>query len=1066
MNIIKLAIERPVAVISLVLMVTLMGIVALNAIPIQLTPDVRNPVIQVETTWPGAAPAEIEREIVNRQEDELNGIEGLTQIDSTSQDGRGQVTLEFSIGTDMSRALLLVANRLDRVNGYPSEVDQPVLKTSGSDDNPITWMVLRRTKGNTTPINTYFDFAEDVIKDRLERVAGVSAVNVFGGSERELQVIVDPQKMARYRMTITEIIEALRRANASVSAGDLDEGKRRYVVRMEGDIDTPERVREVVLRSDRDQQTGRVSRVTVGDLAEVRFGFKTPRHRIRMQGDGAIALNAVRETGANVIEVMDGIKNVIDDLNKRALPEAGLNLTQVYDETVYIKSAIKLVQQNIYVGGTLAAIILMLFLRSVGATLVVSLAIPVSIVGSFVAMTALGRSINVISLAGMAFAVGMVVDAAIVVLENIYRHRQMGDRRFDAAYRGARQVWGAILVSSLTTVMVFIPILIMQLEVGQLFRDIAVAISVAVLLSLVVSITVIPALARRLLSDTQVAGGRTGGRRIPILDDAAGAFVDFVIAATRRVIADKKLSISVVGAICGTAAIATWALLPKLDYLPEGNRNLVFGVILPPPGYNLATTTGIAERMEGEIRHLWSSETGPKSEPGGPPKMQRFFFVARSDRTFIGAAAEEPARVKELIPVLRGPAFREPGTFGFVSLRSLFGRGITGSRVVELNISGPRLEEILGIAVQAVSLLEGAMPRAAGTQVRPRPGLELGSPEVRVTPDRVKLADNGVSAREFGDTLDTFNDGLRVAEITVDSRRMDLTLVGPERNISHTQGIASLPVVTRDGTIVPVSSLGRVEVTTGPSEIRHLERQRTVTLDIRPPENMPLEVAIDTIRDKVIGALVAGGTSPDVKLYVGGTADKLTQTWNHMVWDLVLAVVIVYLVMAILFESFVYPFVIMFSVPLATAGGVLGLGLLNTMVFQTLDMLTLLGFVILIGIVVNNAILLVHQTLIHLREEGMAIEDAIVEATRNRIRPIFMSTLTSVFGMLPLVLFPGAGSELYRGLGSVVIGGLSLSAVLTLAIIPPLLALVAGATEGRRAAAATAAKTDQKEAAE
>ncbi|MBI2978618.1 MAG: efflux RND transporter permease subunit, partial [Rhodospirillales bacterium] len=817
-----------------------------------------------------------------------------------------------------------------------------------------------------------------------------------------------------------------------VSAGDLDEGKRRYVVRMEGDFDAPDKVREVVLRSTRDQQTGRVARVTVGDLAEVRFGYKTSRHRIRMQGDGAIALNAVRETGANVIEVMDGIKNVIDDLNKRALPEAGLRLAMVYDETVYIKSAIQLVQQNIYVGGTLAAIILLLFLRSIGATLVVSLAIPVSIVGSFVAMTALGRSINVISLAGMAFAVGMVVDAAIVVLENIYRHRQMGDRRFDAAYRGARQVWGAILVSSLTTVMVFIPILIMQLEVGQLFRDIAVAISVAVLLSLVVSITVIPALARRMLSDSQVAGGGTGGRRIPVLDDLASAFVDLVIATTRRVIADRKLSISVVGAICGTAAIATWALLPKLDYLPEGNRNLVFGVIQPPPGYNLATTTGIAERMEDEIRHLWSSETGPKSEPGGPPKMQRFFFVARSDRTFIGAASEEPERVKELIPVLRGPAFREPGTFGFVSLRSLFGRGLTGSRVVE----------------------------------RPRPGLELGSPAVRVTPDRVKLADNGVTAREFGDTLDTFNDGLRVVEITVDSKRMDLTLVGPERNVSHTQGIASLPVVTRDGAIVPVSSLGRVEVTTGPTEIRHLERQRTVTLDIRPPENMPLEAAIDTIRDKVIGALVAGGLSPDIKLHIGGTADKLADTWNHMQWDLLLALVIVYLVMAILFESFVYPFVIMFSVPLATAGGVLGLGLLNTMVFQTLDMLTLLGFVILIGIVVNNAILIVHQTLIHLREEGMSIEASIIEATRNRIRPIFMSTLTSVFGMLPLVLFPGAGSELYRGLGSVVIGGLSLSAVLTLAIIPPLLALVAGATEGRRAAAAKAAKTEQKKAAE
>ncbi|MFQ5765763.1 MAG: efflux RND transporter permease subunit, partial [Rhodospirillales bacterium] len=536
MNVVKLAIQRPVGVFAVVIMVVILGLVSLKAIPIQLTPDVRNPVIQVTTPWPGAAPAEVEREIVNLQEQELNGIEGLVSLESSSEDGRGRVTLEFRVGTDMSRALLLVANRLDRVAEYPAEVDQPILKTSGTEDNPITWNVLTRLPGNETPIHTYLDFAEDVIKDRFERVPGVSGVNVYGGGERELQVIVDPERLANYGMTISEVADIVGPANASMSAGDLDEGKRRYVVRMEGDFDTPEKVGAVVLRSVRDPATGQIARVTVADIGTVQFGYKKPRYTIRRLGDTAIAINAVRETGANVMEVMAGLRKVIAELNERILPETGLKLTQVYDETVYIASAIGLVQQNIFVGGTLAAAVLMLFLRSIGATLAVSLAIPVSIIGSFVAMTALGRSINVISLAGMAFAVGMVVDAAIVVLENIYRLRQAGLTRREAAYKGARQVWGAIFISALTTVVVFIPILVMQLEVGQLFRDIAVAISVAVVLSLIVSVTVVPALARKLLPDSQVA---TTEKRfaIPVVDQFGRGFVSLIMTVTRRVTA-------------------------------------------------------------------------------------------------------------------------------------------------------------------------------------------------------------------------------------------------------------------------------------------------------------------------------------------------------------------------------------------------------------------------------------------------------------------------------------------------------------------------------------------------
>jgi HAE1 family hydrophobic/amphiphilic exporter-1 len=1052
-NLIRVAIERPIAVVAAVLMTVLFGLVALERIPIQLAPDVNRPVITVETLWPGAAPAEVEREIVNRQEEQMAGLAGLETITARAEQGRSRVTLEFEVGTNMQRALLLVANRLDRVTGYPEEADQPALDTAGSEDNPIAWFIITRAEGNERPVHEYGDFIDDVVKDRIERVRGVSQVSYFGGSEREIQAVVEPELLARYRLTVSDVVGALRAANASISAGDVDEGKRRYVVRTEGELSTLQAVRDVVVRSQVDPQSGRTARVTVGDLAKVRFGYKEPTATIRFLGENAIAFNAKRETGANVIQTMAGIDAAVTELNRNLVPGAGLVLRQVYDETVYINSAIELVRQNIWVGGTLAAVVLLLFLRSPRATLVISIAIPVSVVGAFVAMAALGRSINVISLAGLAFAVGMVVDAAIVVLENVFRLREEGRAPREAAYLGASQVWGAVLVSALTTVMVFIPILVMDLEVGQLFRDIAVAISVAVSLSLVVSITVIPALSRRMLghgASATGAGGAIGRLRLPLVDWLSARFVGAVMWFVHRVVRSKAAAVLVVAVMVGAAGAFSWAYLPKLEYLPEGNRNLVFGIIIPPPGYNLATMAKIAERVENATRPLWSNVSGPEPEPGGPPKIDRFFFVATRATTFVGAAAEQPQRAGELIPVLRAPVFTEPGTFGFINQPSIFGRGIGSGRKIDFDISGPDLEVILEVAVRAVRKLAGALPREAGNQLRPNPGLELGAPEVRVLPDRVRLADNGITARQLGETVDTFNDGLRVAEVTSGSKRIDLTLKGPERGVTSTQGIADLPVVTPNGRIVPASSLARVVLTAGPTEIRHRERERTVTLEVRPAPGVALEAALDVLREQVMQPLEAEGLPSGVKLSVSGTADQLRQTWDAMLVQLLLALVIVYLVMAVLFESFVYPLVILTSVPVAAAGGVAGLAVLNAFVFQPLDMLTLLGFVILVGIVVNNAILIVHQTLYHLRADHLSPEAAIDTATRNRIRPIFMSTLTSVFGMLPLVLFPGAGSELYRGLGSVVVGGLALSAVLTLVMVPPLLSVLVAPLEHRR----------------
>jgi len=1038
MDPIRFSIDRPIAVVALVVMAVLFGLLALTRIPIQLAPDVRKPIVVVETAWPGAAPAEVEREIINPQEDAFRGLEGLEIMTSRARTGEAEVTLEFAVGSEMGDILLLVSNRLDRVGGYPAEAGEPTLNTSGSDDSPIAWVIARAVEGNTRSLPTYGDFMEDVVKERIERIDGVSTVNVFGGVSQEVQIVIRPEELARFGLTIPQVVATLRSENVSLSAGDVDEGKRRYVVRADGNLNTIEAIESVVLRSEVLGQGGGVGRVRVADVADVAFAFKDPTTSLRFRGEPALAFNIVREQGANVIQTMEEVQTVLTELAEGPVAEAGLQLEQVYDETVYIEGAIDLVTQNIWIGGLLAATILLLFLRSPRATLVISLAIPVSIVATFVAMAATGRTLNVISLAGIAFAIGMIVDAAIVVLENIYRLREQGLSRREAAYRGAKQVWGAILVSALTTVMVFIPILVMELEAGQLFRDIAVAISVSVLLSLVVAVTVIPALSSRLLS-----GATTKPLPLPGIDHFGAAFRWLVMGYTRLTVRFRALGLIMVAAIGTGAAIAAVTFLPKLEYLPEGNRNLVFGIMIPPPGYNLSTTETIAERIENVARPMWEARPAEETEDG-LPALESFFFVAIPGNSFVGAAAVDGSRVAEVIPILSRPIFAEPGTFGFMTQPSLFGRGVGGGRTIELNVSGDELEDILGVAGQAAGLVARLLPRSDGHQFRPIPGLELGAPEVRLIPDRVRLADAGLTTQALATTVDAYNDGVRVAEINVGNRRIDLTLKGEDEALEglRTQDVGAFPVVTPSGQIVPASELAEVRVTAGPTEIRHLERLRTVTLEVRPSDALPLEAAVELLENEVVAVIEERGLPPGVRLSVSGTADQLSQTWTAIQINLAVAMVIVFLVMAILFESFILPLVVMISVPIAAAGGVGGLVLLNMFQTQPLDMLTLLGFVILVGIVVNNAILIVHQSLYLLREEGMSPVDAIEEATRNRIRPIFMSTLTSIFGMLPLVVFPGAGSELYRGLGAVVVGGLSMSAFLTLLTVPPLLRLV------------------------
>jgi HAE1 family hydrophobic/amphiphilic exporter-1 len=1118
MNLVAACVANPVKVAVGVILVTLFGVLALLSMPVQLTPEVQIPTITVESRWRGASPQEIERELVQPLEEQLRSVEGLVKLSSESSDSSGTIELEFAVGTDMSQALVKVNTRVQQVRDWPIDADRPVIRTASVNDRPVAWLILGqaapehaaidraqaahpalatdldRVRSARSPdlalyrlrklvaahpeleslrppdidVESLRRMAEDEIESRLERVDGVSAADLVGGREDELQVIVDPQLLAARQLTIEDLRLALSNQNQDTSGGDVWEGKRRYVIRTLGQFRSPEQVEGVIVA----RREGKP--VYVRDVARARLGTKKPDGIVRRFGARSIAVRVTREQGANVLDVMRRLRALVSEIDQGVRPR-GLSLSVVYDETTYIDSAIGLVNDNIFVGGLLTLATLMVFLRNVRSTLIVALSIPVSVMGTFLALAAFGRTLNVISLAGIAFAVGMLIDNAVVVLENIYVRWSEGADPRTAAIRGTTEVWGAILASTLTNVAVFLPVLFVQGEAGQLFGDIALAIAAAVALSLAVSGLVVPVAAALLLEGrggraaaAAVTGSRAvdpGAKTRPTADVLARigrGFMERVTATNRFLLGSVPRSVVTSAIIVTASCVATWLLMPKVEYLPEGNRNLVFGILLPPPGYNLDELLRMGDVLEEKLLPYWDVDPGtPEAQTLDAPILADFFFVARGRSVFVGLRALDPLSAARLVPLVRRVAASLPGTFAVAKQSSLFEQGIGSGRTVDIEITGPDLARLVRLGVQVMGRLQEATP---GSQNLPKPSLDLSSPEVQIVPRFEQAADMQLDARQLGYMVDCLVDGGYATDYFLDSDRIDLVIKGDERFVSRTQDLRALPVVTPGGQLVPLQSVAEVrEFSSGPEQILHRERERAITVQVSPPARMPLEEAQERIQKLVVEPLAAAGElNGGYRIGLGGTTDKLVVTWRSLWFNLLLAGVITYLLMAALFESWIYPAVIIASVPLGNVGGLLGLAVLNWLgrpfgIYQPLDVLTMLGFVILVGTVVNNPILIVERAIQVLREgEATDALTAILEAVRSRVRPIFMTTFTTVLGLLPLVVFPGAGSELYRGLGAVLLGGMLFSTVVALVLVPLLLGICFRLFPVRPAAAAAA----------
>ncbi len=1034
MDIVRYAINKPVSVIVGVILIVTFGLIGLNKLPVQLTPDVETPQITVQTVWNGATPYEIEKEITEKQEEVLKGLQGLTKLESAAYNNLSEITLSFELGTNLDDALLRVSNKMNEVSNYPDNVNRPSIEAAGANSSLVVWMLLKTLPENEVHINQYRTYFEDNVRQHLERVEGVGSLFVFGGTEDELHIELDMGKLAQHDITIDQVSAAVSSANSTISAGVLGIGRKNYRIRTIGQFQSPEEVLEVVVFDDG------LKRVYLRDLATVQKGYNKETGAVLNRSKQIIVVGIRKEPGTNVLAMTERVEREVNRLNRTILAENGLFFDMVHDQRPYINTSINLVKQNVLVGGLLAVAVLLLFLRSARSTLITALAIPISVIGTFIFLWLSNRSLNVVSLAGISFAVGMLVDNSIVVLENIDRHRKMGKPAFDAAREGTREVWGAVFASTATTVAVFLPVIFMQEEAGQLFRDIAIAITFSIMISFMVSITVIPTMVN--LFYRRDDGKEKQPNRLQ--RSVVGPFFSRVLMGfssfcqknwfTRVLTVTLFTSLSI--------GIIFW-LRPSAEYLPQGNQNLILNILLPPPGYSV-------EKLKEIGHHIYSQAEPYFKEDGldGFPRIKQMFYVGADRITLFGGTSAHETRASELIPLFTRIINSIPGIFGVSLQTGIFERGLGQGRTVEVNVSGEDINQI----VAAARMLFGAISQnIQGAQVRPVPSLETSYPEIRITANKERLAANGLTERDLGIYVDILMDGRKIDEYRPEgTKQVNLVLKGSDSRFDNPENILNAPIVNRFGDLIKIGDISDLVYSEGMPQINHLERRRNITLQVTPPASIALQDSMDLIEKDIIEAMKRDGKLDKVEITIGGNADKLVQTGKALQWNLLLALLITYLLMSALFENFIYPFIILFSVPLAAAGGFIGLLAVKTFIApQGFDVLAMLGFIILIGTVVNNAILIVHQSLNNVRYNGLTGATAVSEAVRTRIRPIFMSATTSILAMTPLVLSTGSGSELYRGLGSILLGGLALSTLFTLFVIPAMLVFVIGFERSR-----------------
>ncbi|HYJ78458.1 MAG TPA: efflux RND transporter permease subunit [Longimicrobiaceae bacterium] len=1025
MSLPRIAIARPVAVAMFFLGIVFLGVLSFLRLPIDLLPDVAYPRLVVYTGDPGAAPAEVERFVTEPVEQAVSTVPGVQKVESVTREGASLVTARFAWGTDMDFAALNAREKLDNIRGQlPERADRPIVLRTDPRSEPI--MALSVAGGRDLP--GLKELTEAVFKRRLEQIDGVALAAVTGGVEREIHVEVDPRRLESLGLTIDDVARALDQANASAPGGTVRRGRYRYSLRTLGELQTVAEIGEVPVRraagGAATDPAGPTSEILLRDLARVEDGFRERESIARFNGREAVGLLVYKNAGANTVKVARLVEEVLRQL-RREYP--GVRLEVATSQAGFISSALANVVQEVVLGGVLAFLVLFLFLREWRYPVAIALAIPISLIATFALLQATGVTLNIMSLGGLALGVGMLMDNSIVVLENIFRHRELGARAAAAAALGAEEVQRAITASTLTTIAVFGPIVYVEGVAGELLGALALSVAFSLLASILVAVTLLPTLAARWEHSgapgavaARTHGGFLARAFARPLDAFDRGFARFAAWYERLLEAGMRRRGRVMAvALALLAAGVALGLSLERSVLPEVDQGGFRVRLELPRGTPLERTAAEAARLERAVRGDPSvaavfSRIGREAAVAGMDDRESGLHTALLEvRLREGSSTADALR--RLRPAL---AAFPPGAVAVESGQATaLGRLLGGGESdLAVRVRGEDLDGALAYAAEVERRL-AAVPAVANVRV----GTTLGQPELRVEIDRERAAAYGVDPRRVAETVEAYMQGKEATRLVDFDRRVPVVVRLPEADRRSAQTLELLRV---DG--VPLRELVRVRTASGPAEIRRDDQGRMVSVHADVASG-GVDEAVAEVRE----ALRAAPPPHGLRVEIGGENEEMRRGFRDLSLAFLLALLLVYMLLAAEFESLLHPFIILLAVPLAAVGATVALWLAGA----GINTMSLIGMVILVGIVDNDAVVKV-DFINQMRRQGMDRREAIRAAGRARLRPIVMNTITAMLGLLPMALALGPGAELQAPLAIAVFGGLLSATALTLVVIP------------------------------
>ena len=1003
----KLAIKRPVTVLMLVLMVLLLGYISFGRLTVDLYPEMDLPLMLINTSYSGAGPHEVENMVTRPLEEAVSTVDDLDSVYSTSSRGNSSVIAMFDWGTDMDFAALYLREQIDMVKGYlPDDADEPMVLQIDPDMMPVLQIGV---SGDMDEV-ALKELADDIIKNRMERLRGVAVCDVTGGPSREVLVEVDPYQLSSYQINLEQINDVLRSENMNFTGGDLVEGRREYLVRTTGEFKNLQEMEKVVVGS------SAAGPVFLGDVAEVKDYHKDPEVLSRMNGEPTISLSIRKQADANTVQVVDVVREEMETL-ERELP-GNVQFQVALDQSDFIRQSISNITQMTIIGGILAALVLLLFLGNLRSTLIIALAMPISIVATFTLMYFQGLTINMITMAGLALGIGMMVDNSIVILENIYRYRQQGESRIEASYKGSGEVSGAITASTLTTMSVFLPVVFVGGIASIIFSSLAWTVAFSLFTSLAVALMVIPALTSKFLKVEEKSVNNGVFKRVEkLLERIKGIYRKVLKISLYR----RKLVVITFLLLLG----GTFLLVPLvgLEFLPAADMGEILIDVEMPRGTPQEETDRVVRQVEGIAGEYEDVETifaqvgsaGMFAMEGGA-----------SERASVNLLLVDPAQravdTSSMVEELSSRLARIPG--GEITVREMDMATGMGPDEDPLNviIKGDNLEileEITNDVAEVVRNVEGT--REVETS------FDEGRPELQVRLDREKAAALGFNTYQLSSAVRNALEGQVVTSYRVEGDEIDVRVKGLEMTRESKRALSQVPLTTAEGGNIALGEVAEIVEEISPAQIERDGQVRSASVTGGISQRDLGSIMQDIQEDMADYDLPAG-----YMIEYGGEMADMMEAFGELSLALILAICLVYMVMASQFESLLYPFVIMFSLPQTFTGVVLALAITG----RTLNVSSFMGVIMLAGIVVNNAIVLVDYINILRREEGYDRDEAVMEGGSVRLRPILMTTITTILGMLPLAFALGEGAETWAPMATVIIGGLAVSTVVTLVLVP------------------------------